>query len=63
MAINREFPEGVRGMGLKLISDNGSQPTAASFMRDMVEPRIENRERVISTIKEGLQQALCSLST
>lgn len=35
MAINREFPEGIRGMGLKLISDNGSQPTATSFMSDM----------------------------
>lgn len=39
-AINREFPEGVRGAGLKLISDNGSQPTATSFMRDMATLRI-----------------------
>ena len=35
MALNREFPDGVRGAGLKLISDNGSQPTATGFMRDM----------------------------
>ncbi len=63
MAIMREFPEGVRGSGLKLISDNGSQPTAASFMRDMIELGIEftsydnpkgnaDTERVIRTIKE-----------
>ncbi len=41
MAIMREFPEGVRGSGLKLISDNGSQPTATSFMRDMATLGIE----------------------
>jgi transposase InsO family protein len=34
-ALNREFPSGVRGAGLKLVSDNGSQPTSTSFMRDM----------------------------
>ncbi len=34
MAVNSEFSEGVRGNGLKLISDNGSQPTSTSFMRD-----------------------------
>jgi len=28
MALNREFPYGVRGCGLKLVSDNGSQPTS-----------------------------------
>ena len=37
MAIRREFPEDVRGMGLKLIRENGSQPRGASFVRDMVE--------------------------
>lgn len=35
MAFEREFPQGVRGAGLKLISDNGSQPTSTTFMRDM----------------------------
>jgi len=35
MAIQREFPGDVRGSGLKLINDNGSQPTSTSFMRDM----------------------------
>jgi len=41
MAIQREFPGGVRGSGLKLISDNGSQPTATSFMKDMATLGIE----------------------
>jgi transposase InsO family protein len=67
MAIQREFPGGVRGSGLKLISDNGSQPTATSFMRDMTTPGIEQiftsydnpkgnaeTERVMRTIKEEI---------
>ena len=67
MAIDREFPEGVRDGGLKLISDNGSQPTSISFMRDMTTLSIEqiftsydnprgnaDTERVIRTIKEEL---------
>lgn len=67
MAINREFPEGVRDMGLKLISDNGSQPTATSFMRDMGTLGIEqiftsydnpkgnaDTERMMRTIKEEI---------
>ncbi len=65
MAINREFPEGVRGAGLKLISDNGSQPTATSFMKDMATLGIDqifttydnlkgnaDTERMMRTIKE-----------
>ena len=64
-AINREFPSGVRGAGLKLISDNGSQPTSTSFMRDMKGLGIEQiftsydnpkgnaeTERMMRTIKE-----------
>lgn len=43
MAINHEFPEGVRGnrrahrewSGLKLISDEGCQPLSPSFRKDM----------------------------
>lgn len=31
--VNRQFPEGVRGSGLRLMSDNGTQPTALSFMK------------------------------
>jgi transposase InsO family protein len=66
-AIQREFPGGVRGGGLKLISDNGSQPTATSFMRDMATLGIEQiftsydnpkgnaeTERVMRTIKEEI---------
>ena len=31
-AVNAEFPAGVRGSGLNLISDNGTQPTATTFL-------------------------------
>jgi len=67
MALEREFPDGVRGKGLKLISDNGSQPTSVSFMRDMRTLGIEqiftsydnpkgnaDTERMIRTIKEEM---------
>lgn len=30
-AVVNEFPQGIRDKGLKLISDNGCQPTATSF--------------------------------
>lgn len=33
MAVNRQFPGGVRGQGLHLMSDNGCQPTAENFLR------------------------------
>jgi len=65
IAIAREFSEGVRDKGLKLISDNGSQPTAVSFMKDMATLGIEqiftsydnpkgnaDTERMMRTIKE-----------
>jgi transposase InsO family protein len=32
-AVNRQFPEGAQGQGLSLMSDNGCQPTALTFMR------------------------------
>jgi putative transposase len=67
VALEREFPYGVRGSGLKLISDNGSQPTSVSFMRDMVTLGIEqiftsydnpkgnaDTERMMRTIKEEI---------
>ena len=67
MGVQRGFPEGVRDKGLKLISDNGSQPTSTSFMRDMVTLGIEqiftsydnpkgnaDTERVMRTIKEEI---------
>ena len=33
MAVNRQFPEGVRGHAVHLMSDNGCQPTSVAFMR------------------------------
>jgi putative transposase len=33
MAVNRQFPEGARGRGLCLMSDNGCQPTSVAFMQ------------------------------
>ena len=33
MAVSRQFPEGARGRGLCLMSDNGCQPTSAAFMQ------------------------------
>ena len=33
MAVNRQFPDGVRGNQLHLMSDNGSQPTSMGFMK------------------------------
>jgi putative transposase len=65
--LNREFPEGVRGHGLKLTSDNGSQPTSLSFMKACSNLEIEqvftsynnpkgnaDTERMIRTMKEEL---------
>jgi transposase InsO family protein len=65
--INREFPTGVRGQGLKLMSDNGSQPTSLSFMKACSTLEVEqvftsynnpkgnaDTERMIRTMKEEL---------
>lgn len=65
MGINNEFPQGVKGQGLSLMSDNGSQPTATSFMKEMASLEIEqiftsynnpkgnaDTERMMRTIKE-----------
>jgi putative transposase len=67
MALNREFPNGVRDQGLHLVSDNGSQPTSVAFMRATGELGIDqiftsynnpkgnaDTERVIQTIKQEL---------
>jgi len=64
-ALCEKFPWGVRGQGLNLVSDNGSQPTSVAFMRDTAELGIHQifcsydnprgnaeTERVIRTIKE-----------
>jgi len=65
--LNREFPGRVRGQGLKLMSDNGSQPTSLSFMKACSNLEVEqvftsynnpkgnaDTERMIRTMKEGL---------
>ena len=31
--MNRQFPNGVRGQGLSLMSDHGCQPTSTAFMQ------------------------------
>ena len=33
LAVNRQFPDGVRDRALHLMGDNGCQPTALAFMR------------------------------
>jgi putative transposase len=33
MAVNRQLPDGARGQGVSLMSDNGCQPTSLAFMR------------------------------
>jgi transposase InsO family protein len=66
-AVQAEFPNGVRGAGLKLVSDNGSQPTATGFMAAMetlgIKPVFTSydnpkgnaeTERLMRTIKEEL---------
>lgn len=65
LAINAEFPAGIRGQGLNLISDNGTQPTATSFIQEMATLGINqifttydnpkgnaDTERMMRTIKE-----------
>jgi putative transposase len=32
-AVLQDFPHGVRGQGLKLVSDNGCQPSSRSFLK------------------------------
>ncbi len=65
--LNREFPRGVRGNGLKLMSDNGSQPTSLCFMKACSNLELQqvftsynnpkgnaDTERMIRTLKEEL---------
>ncbi len=65
--LNREFPTGVRGNKLKLMSDNGSQPTSLGFMKTCSNLEVEqvftsynnpkgnaDTERMIRTMKEEL---------
>jgi transposase InsO family protein len=66
-AVNRQFPDGVRGKQLFLMSDNGSQPTSLSFMKACRDMEITqaftsynnpkgnaDTERVFRTMKEEL---------
>jgi len=65
--LNGEFPGGVRGHGIKLMSDNGSQPTPLSFMKACSNLEVQrvftsynnpkgnaDTERMIRTMKEEL---------
>jgi putative transposase len=65
MAVNRQFPDGVRGQDLSLMSDNGCQPTSLAFMKACSTLSIHqaftsynnpkgdaDTERVIRTLKE-----------
>ena len=67
MAVNRQFPDGAYGKELKLMSDNGSQPTSLSFMKSCRAMGITqaftsygnpkgnaDTERVFRTMKEEL---------
>ncbi len=67
MGVHTHLPQGVRGAGLKLVSDNGSQPTSTKFMAAMYLLGIEQvftsynnpkgnaeTERLMRTIKEEL---------
>jgi len=64
-ALQAEFPDGVRGQGLRLVSDNGSQVTSTGFIKSMALLDIDQiftsynnpkgnaeTERMIRTIKE-----------
>jgi putative transposase len=65
MAVNRQFPDGARGKGLSLMSDNGCQPTSVAFMQTCSALGIQqaftsysnpkgnaDTERVMRTLKE-----------
>lgn len=67
MAVNRQFPDGVRGQELNLMSDNGCQPTSEMFMHACRTMGINqaftsynnpkgnaDTERMMRTIKEEL---------
>jgi putative transposase len=77
MAVNRQFPDGVREQGLSLMSDNGCQPTSVAFMQACNTLGIHqaftsynnpkgnaDTERVMRTLKEEclwLQEWTCPL--
>ena len=75
MAVNQQCPEGARGQGLSLMSENGCQPTSLAFMEACSTLEIHqaftsyhnpkgnaDTERVIRTLKEEglwLQEWTC----
>jgi len=65
--LNRQFPDGVRGHKLHMMSDNGSQPTSISFMKACSRMDVKqaftsynnpkgnaDTERMMRTLKEEL---------
>ncbi len=65
--VNRQFPPGVRGQGLSLLSDHGCQPTSVAFMKTCATLGITqaftsynnpkgnaDTERLMRTVKEEL---------
>jgi putative transposase len=76
-AVNRQFPQGVRGHGVSLMSDNGCQPTSTTFMQTCAALEIHqaftsynnpkgnaDTERFMRTLKEEclwLQEWTCPL--
>jgi len=65
MAFNIEFPCVVRGQGLKLVSDNGCQPTSISFRNSILiyhrGHRVHGGFVVIHFINSVLLCVLCGL--
>ncbi len=66
-AVNRQFPQGVQGLGLSLMSDNGCQPTSVAFLKTCATLGITqaftsynnpkgnaDTERLMRTLKEEL---------
>ena len=67
LGLNRQFPNGVRGHNLHLMSDNGSQPTSIRFMKACSSLKVHqaftsynnpkgnaDTERMMRTLKEEL---------
>ena len=67
LGLNRQFPDGVRGHNLHLMSDNGSQPTSIRFMEACSSLKVDqaftsynnpkgnaDTERMMRTLKEEL---------
>jgi putative transposase len=78
MAVTHQFPQGARGQGVSLMSDNGCQPTSTTFMQACATLEIHqtftsynnpkgnaDTERFMRTLKEEclwLQEWMCPLA-